>query len=199
MPFAIRPYRRVPVCCPVTYCLFLLTITLPMPEVRGEVLPAASLREQKECTELMLERSAATRMEDWTHVDTTSRRFIETCSDAFGRRDVAHAYGSAADANIKMQRFEEALFLANAGIAAHYLEPTSHLVKVMALYAVNKLAEAKQYFKVADHVLHLAIDRNNADLQRSNFDHEREVLLAERELRLSELKLLNKYRPFLGE
>ena len=174
----------------LAYCLVALTIISPISEVIGEEPSPSSLQEITECTEQIKERTAALQMRDWPQVDRITRRFIQSCSGVSNRRDIASAYGDVAFANFEMGQFDEALAQANAGIATQYLEPSSHLEKVKALLALNKTTEAKEGFKVADHVFHLAIERNNAKLQTARFDFERESHLVDSDLYKSKLYFL---------
>lgn len=180
----------------VVLCL-LISIILATPEVRGEARSSASLREMKDCIRQINERTAAIRMGDWAQLDTIARRFIQTCKHVSDRQEIANAYGSVASANFEMGHFEEALSQANAGIATHYLEPTNHVEKVKALYALAKISEGKEAWKRADHVLHLAIEDTRDNLQTSKSDLETEYLRSKASLYQSELAVLDKYHNLL--
>lgn len=180
------------------YFLAILSAISPLAELSGKESSPPSLQEQRECTEQIKERTAAIRMEDWPQLDRIARRFIQSCEGHFDRRDIAYAYGSVASANNEMGRFEEALAQANAGIATYYLEPSNHLEKAKALLALHNMMEAKKAFRIADHVLHLAIERNEQE-SRNARDADKEFYLVHRELYQSELLVLEKYRLLLGD
>jgi hypothetical protein len=182
----------------LSYFLTVLVAISPLGELSGKESSPSSLQDKTECAEQIKERTAAIRMEDWPQLDRIARRFIQSCGGIFGRRDIASAFSSVASANNEMGRFEEALAQANAGIATHYLEPSNHLEKAKALLSLHDMVEAKKAFRIADHVLHLAIEQNEQELRNAR-DADKELHLVHRELYQSEILILEKYRPLLGD
>lgn len=179
------------------YFVALMTISL-FSDAFGEEAHPLSLLQRKECTEQIRERTAAIRMRDWPQLDIIARRFIQSCTNVNERHDIAYAYGAVALANYEMGHFDEALAQANTGIATHYLEPSNHLEIVRALVALNKLMDAKEAFRVADHVINLAMARNDADLRNAHFDVEPESYKTNHDLFKADLVILDQYRTQLG-
>ena len=137
-------------------------------------------------------------MRDWILLDTIGRRFIESCSRVYDSADIAKAYGAVAAANNQMGHFKEALDQAEAGIAADYLETTSHLEKVKALFALSSLSEAIEAFKIADDVIHFAIKLNDDQIATAKTDYERELYMEENNAHRMECMILEEYRLLLG-
>lgn len=180
------------------WCLAAFAIILPVMEVSGKEPSTSSLQEKRECIEQMKERTAALVAEDWSQLDTIARRFIRSCSDVLDWRYIADAYGAVASANNEMGHFEEALIQANAGTAEHYFGTSSHIEKLKALFALNRVEEAKKSFRVAERLIHSVIEQNDTDLQKAQTESDRELYLSSNALYQSQLKILDSYRPLLG-
>src|SRR5215204_653366 len=178
--------------------LVLLAISFPASSALGNKDSSVSLEATRKCAEQIQERMLAITMRDWILLDTIGRRFIQACSGAYDRPDIAKAYGVVAAANNEMGHYKEALDQAEAGIEADYLEASSHLEKVKALFALSSTSEAIEAFAVADYVIHLAIRLNDAQIAAAKTDGERELYVEETNAHGIECMILEEYRLLLG-
>lgn len=137
-------------------------------------------------------------MRDWTLLDRSGRAFIESCTGFYDRSELAKAYGAVASANNELGQYRQALDQAQSGITADYLETSNHLEKVRALFALNRSIEAKEALQVADHVIHVAIKSNDAQMETAHNDHERESYKAESNRQRAQCMVLEEYRVLLA-
>ncbi len=155
-------------------------------------------RETQDCTERSRETTVEVQLQNWPQVDTLARDSIRKCSGVYDKREMAKAYSAIALANNEMGRFTEGLAQANTGISMDYQETSNHLEKVRALLALKKIAEAKEAFRIADEIIHLAIKRNDDELRTPRSEEERQMRTTDRTLNHIQLGILDRYRATLG-
>lgn len=157
-----------------------------------------SNQETQDCTERRRETTVEVQLQNWSRVETLARDSIRKCSGVYDNREMAKTYSTVALANNEMGRFTEGLVQANTGISLDDQETSNHLEKVRALLALKKTADAKEAFRIADEVIHLAIKRNDDELRTARSDEERQMLTTDRTLHQIQLGILDRYRATLG-
>lgn len=132
------------------------------------VAQTASEEKVQQCVTHMNERTAALAARDWFQLERLAKRYIQDCKGVLGSEDYSWAYYHIATANIQINNATAALAASEECIDIFYANAGCHVLKVDALIKLDRFAEARTEFEIAERLVPYLIKKNEGDLSETS-------------------------------
>lgn len=131
--------------------------------------------QEKKCTALVRDRTAAMVAEDWSRMKSVSERYLSSCKGIAADEDNASAWEGIATASRESRNPKATLEAANRCIDLYYRNTGCHLYKAEALFRLGRARDASRILEGADRMIDHLIQETSSELRdvRSNENQEK--------------------------
>ena len=126
---------------------------------------------KERCATAVFSAETAASAEDWISAEKFSKAAIQLCSEVDEHPyQLADHYAGLAEAQIGLERYQDALNTSEQCIDTFYATPNCHYDKMQALLGLKRMAEAKEAGRITAAVCNALLKGNAEDQPRKDQD-----------------------------